>query len=793
MPEAASTPKPLAETRIVVVDAGLAGGYLGRLFADAGAEVVHIEPLGGTALRHRSASPGTPSGALYRHLTAGTVRLSVDPGSSRDVARAADAVGTCDAAVIDCIGGGAQPTLTAAQAEPWCAGRVLAAVSLWGIDGPDPGRAGTEFTLQAAVGGTGGRGRPDSPPLSAGGERGFWHTGAYTAIGVLAALGTAPPTRPVVLDVSAFECMVTGWNPYEWIRKTLYDPPRAMARWTDVPSVERARDGWVGISIISPDQWRAYCDMTGASELADDPSLSLLVPRSSAHVRIRAATEPWLLAHTVDEVVAAAAARRIPAVPVGPAGALPGNEHFRERGTFLGAADGLPLRPAAPYLIDGVRPRADSPIRDAPPAGTPLWKERQHGAMPLNLDRTGVLDVSAYWAGPFATQVLALHGADVVHVESARRYDAIRNVTTRPRSEENWWEFSCVYQGAQAGKRSLTLDLADPRGTEVLHRLTDRYDVIVENFSRDVAPKLGLSYDNLAARKPGIILVRMPGFGLSGPWSHYRAFAMTGDQVSGLAWRTGWPDDRPTCPRTVGDSFTGLHGAFVALAALRHRARTGEGAMIEISSIEVSISLAAEEVVESSADGLALGRPGNRSERYAPQGIYPAAGTDEWLALCADSDAAWRELTRLTGLSTVLPGAESWDVRERAARHDEIDDHLGTWNSGLQASAAADLLQRAGIAAERVLPVSSLDENQLLRERGFFSRLDHPLAGPVDYVGLPWRTDGSRPRPVTPAPLFGQQTDDIMRAVGVPAADIAQLKDEGVAGGTPPVDGKGRA
>jgi crotonobetainyl-CoA:carnitine CoA-transferase CaiB-like acyl-CoA transferase len=780
---------PLAQIRIVVVDAGIAGGYLGRLFTDAGAEVVHIEPPGGTALRHRSARVGTPSGALYRHLTAGTTRLVVDPREKGDIRQAARVVTGSDAVVLDRIGAGARPTLTIDQVMPWCAGRVLAQVSLWGMGHRDSERAGTEFTLQAAVGGTGGRGRPESPPLAAGGERGIWHTGAYSAVGVLAALGTAPPTRSVVLDVSAFECMVTGWNPYEWIRKVLYDPPRDMRRWTDVPSIERAKDGWVGISVVAPDQWRAYCDMTGASELAEDPTLSLLVARSPAHERIRAATGPWLTAHTVDEIVAAAAERRIPAVRVGPASALPQIEHFQLRRTFLGATDELPQRPAPPYLIDGVRRYTAAPVRDAPPPSEQVWSERSstYNCPALDFAGLAVLDVSAYWAGPYATQVLAVQGADVVHVESAQRYDAMRNITTRPRTDKDWWEFSCVYQGAQAGKRSLALDLSDVRGRDVLHRLMSRYDVVVENFSPDTAPKLGLVYEELAALSPGLILVRMPGFGLTGPWSHHRAFAMTGDQISGLALRTGWPDDRPTCPRTIGDSFTGLHAAFAVMAALRRRARTGQGAFIEVSSIEVSIMLASEEVVESNANGIELGRVGNRSEQIAPQGVYAASGDDEWVALSVDSDASWREVVRLAGLSESLPDAESWQVDCRIARHSEIDDRLTDWFSRHEAATAVNLLQERGVAAEVVVLVSDLDHNETLRSRRFFFCLAHPVAGSLDYAGLPWQVDGVRRGPLRPAPLFGQDTEDVLLGIGLSADDIAGLTDDGVIGGSPPL------
>jgi crotonobetainyl-CoA:carnitine CoA-transferase CaiB-like acyl-CoA transferase len=788
MPDAYTEPA-LTNIRVAIVDAGIAGGYLGRLLADAGAEVAHIEPREGTILQRRSARPDSPAGALYSHLSAGTMRLRIEPSDAADLARAVDALAAADVVVFDAIGADSRPTLTAAQLGSRCNGKIIVHLTLWGRGHAGSDRAGTEFTLQAAVGGTGGRGRPDSPPLSAGGDRGLWHTGAYAAIAVLAALGSAPATQPVELDVSAFECMVTGWNPYEWIRKVLYDPPRQMPRWTDVPSVERAKDGWVGITIITPDQWRAYCDMTEATDLLNDPTLSLLVPRSAEHERIRSATQPWLSRHTVAEVVAAAAKRRIPAVPVGPAGTLPELEHFQVRHTFIQAQDGLPQRPAAPYLLDGTRPCADFPVREVSGDHMRVWAERSPDAIadPLPLQELGILDVTAYWAGPIGTQVLAHLGADVVHVESAQRYDGIRNVTTRPRTEPGWWEYSFVYQGAQAGKRSLVLDLGDHRAVAALHRLLPRYDVIVENFSRDVAPKLGLAYEDLAARREGLIMVRMPGFGLSGPWSHYRAYAMTGDQLSGLAWRTGWPDDRPTCPRTIGDSFTGLHAAFAILVALHRRARTGGGALVEISSMEVAISLAAEEVVESTMNGLELGRPGNRSDRCAPQGVYRAAGEDDWVALCVDSDQMWRSLLQVAELEQQVPDATSWDLGERIGQHDKIDRALSNWFAAHSASEATKLLQQAGIAAEIVIATSELEENQLLHDRDFFRRLTHPLAGPLAYAALPWTINGRRPAPTSAAPLFDEHTDLVLHQAGLSDHDTAELRALKVIGGHPPI------
>jgi crotonobetainyl-CoA:carnitine CoA-transferase CaiB-like acyl-CoA transferase len=777
----------LTGLRIVVVDAGLAGGYAGKLFADQGADVVHIEPLGGTELSRRSAEAGSPAGAVYRHLTAGTRRIQVDASESETLSALRAIILECDAVILDAVGAGLHPTLTLEQITPWCVGSVLANISLWGKDATHADWLGNEFTLQVAVGGTGSRGGPDTPPLSADGDRGFWHTGAYTAVGVLAALGTAPADRPKLLDISAFECMVTAWNLFEWIRRVLWESPRDMARWTDVPGIERALDGWVGFSLVTPSQWRSYCEMTESPQLASEPAFQQLTGRSASHERIREATDPWMSKHTVEEIVAQAGARRIPAVPVVPAGRLSQMEHFRERHTFVPASHDLPERPAPPFKVDGVRRYRNEPVNELSTADS-VWPARDDTPQSLDLSELAVLDVTAFYAGPYATQVLAMLGADVVHVEAPERYDGMRNVAQRPRTQDNWWEFAYVYQGAQAGKRSLALDLGQPKSSGVLDRLLSKYDVVLENFSLDVAPRLGLVYEELLDRNPGTIFLRSPGFGLDGPWSPLRAFAMTGDQISGLAWRTGWEGGRPTSPRTIGDSFTALHSAFVVLAALRRRASTGRGAFIEMSSMEVSINLTAEESIEWSAHGIEMGRTGNRSRRIAPQGVYAAAGDDVWLALSVDTDEAWRGLLQGLGEKVAAKDAVSWSVIDRVARHDEIDAWINAWASELSVESAVATLQAQGVAAEPVPLASRVAEDVRLRRRGYFFPFEHPIAGRLDYTGLPWLIDGHRPGPSGPAPLFGQDTEDVLSEVGIGPEEIALLTEEGVVGGHPPVD-----
>ncbi len=229
------------------------------------------------------------------------------------------------------------------------------------------------------------------------------------------------------------------------------------------------------------------------------------------------------------------------------------------------------------------------------------WPPREPSAHRTELPLRGitVVDLTAFWAGPAATHLLAMLGADVVKVESVQRPDGMRFAGGFRADVERWWEYSWVFHGVNAGKRSITLDLESDSGRELLGRLVADADVVIENFTPRVMENFGLGYDVLKGFNERIIEVRMPGFGLDGPWRDRVGFAMTMEQLAGLAWLTGYPDGLPTAPRGACDPLAGVHATFLTVAALEHRRRTGRGQLVEVPMIDVVLNASALQVIEA--------------------------------------------------------------------------------------------------------------------------------------------------------------------------------------------------
>src|SRR5262249_20763221 len=331
---------------------------------------------------------------------------------------------------------------------------------------------------------------------------------------------------------------------------------------------------------------------------------------------------------------------------------------------------------------------------------------------------------TAFWAGPVATQVLASLGADVIKVEGVRRPDGMRLAGGRPPTWDQWWEWGPVFLCSNTNKRGVTIELSLPQGRDLALDLIARSDLVVENFSPRVMANFDLEWDAVSAVNPRAIMVRMPAFGLDGPWRDRVGFAQTMEQATGMAWMTGHADGPPVIPRGVCDPMAGLHAAFAAIAALVIRDRDGIGMHVESTMVESALNVAAEMLVEYSRNGIELRRTGNRGPGASPQGVYPCLGDDEWVALAAMDGAARVWLARLVARPELGADEAAW--RERA---DEIDKLISDWTARRSVADAVDALRSCGVAAGSVTaPAALLNDPQLLA-RGFWERVDHPVAG----------------------------------------------------------------
>ena len=337
-------------------------------------------------------------------------------------------------------------------------------------------------------------------------------------------------------------------------------------------------------------------------------------------------------------------------------------DHFAERGSFVrNPRDGF-QQPGHPYRMRPARCANRSRRRGW--ASTPSITGRASLTPPTGADRCRkqlpfsglrVLDMTTFWAGPSCTHFLAMLGAEVIHVESTRRPDGTRLIAGMPVTEDQWWEKSPIFAALNTNKKSLTLDLQSQRGRELLRRLIATCDVVVENFTPRVLDQIGLDFAAVQSMQPSAVMVRMPGFGLDGPWRDNPAFAYVIEDAAGLSWLTGYPDRPPFEPYSIGDPNAGVHALNGLLLALEHRRRTGEGVLVEAAMVDAALNIAAEQIVEYSAYGALLERAGNRGPTAAPQNLYRSADTDEfgrldsWVAIAVATDEQWAGLCEALG------------------------------------------------------------------------------------------------------------------------------------------------
>ncbi|GAA2591375.1 hypothetical protein GCM10010399_22390 [Dactylosporangium fulvum] len=395
-----------------------------------------------------------------------------------------------------------------------------------------------------------------------------------------------------------------------------------------------------------------------------------------------------------------------------------------------------------------------------------------------------VLDLGTFWAGPYLGSLLGALGADVLKVEGPRRPDGFRFVAAFPQQGSRWYEMSGLFQATNLNKRGMTLDLGTDAGRAVFERLLGGADIVIENFSPRVIEQFGFGYPAISAVNPRIVMVRMPGYGLEGSWREFVGFGNSFEYAGGLGWITGDPDGPPLGPGGYADPLVAMHAMLAVIAALRDRERTGRGQLIELVQAEVVAAMTAEPVIQYALAGEVLGRTGARSEEFAPQGVYPCRGEDEWLALTVRDDAEWTRLVRIVGEPQGLPAEQLATLAGRRAAHDSIDRWLSDWTRDRDPAGTADLLQAAGIPAAKVLTPAGMYHDPQVTATGYYQALEHPLTGVRRYPGWPFRFgsgSGVRLAHRFRSPLLGEHNEEILReSLGMNPEEIDELRHRGV-------------
>jgi crotonobetainyl-CoA:carnitine CoA-transferase CaiB-like acyl-CoA transferase len=341
-------------------------------------------------------------------------------------------------------------------------------------------------------------------------------------------------------------------------------------------------------------------------------------------------------------------------------------------------------------------------------------------------------------------------------------------------------------------KKSVTLDLVDQRARDALRRLLATCDVIVENYTPRVLEQIGLDFDGVKAIRPDIVMVRMPGFGLDGPWRDNAAFAFVIEDASGLTWMTGYPDANPLSPYCVGDPTAGIHALAGLLLALEHRRSTGAGVLVEAAMVDAAMNVTAEQVIEHSAYGALLGRDGNRGPAAAPQNLYltadmaPDGHRDSWVAIAVTNDEQWKALRELMGQPAWAMHPTLLAAQGRREQHDLIDAHLSAWCRERSSDQIVESVWDAGIPVAKVMEPHQQVTLAQLQCRRFFEEVEHPVTGPARHSTLPIRFSRGPDRfHIRHAPLLGEHTHEVLAAIGVTDAEIAAMQADGVIGSAP--------
>ncbi|MDX2168236.1 MAG: CoA transferase [Deltaproteobacteria bacterium] len=787
-------PRPLHDVRVLDFSSGIAGAYCSKLFADAGAEVIKVETAAGDPLRRWSASGaelGADDAPFFQFLHF----------SKRSVVLAPAAVdeALCDADVA--IEGPGPDWFDPAVAAAQHAHLVVVSISPWGRSGPWAGRPASDFTLQAESGSIGGRGVPGGEPFAIGGRTGEFLAGSYAAVAALAALRRARRSgEGEWIDLSLLETLALGTTNFLSILFQMLEMPPSLhgggMATVETPSIEPTADGYVGFCTNARQQFADFLLLIERPELQEDEMLAQVAGRLARFDEWQGIVRAWTRAHTTAAIVERATALRIPVAPVLDGERVRDHPQVVARGVYRQAPGGGFAYPRPPYKLDGAEPAPPTPAPRLGEHGTAIAPRRRarrpigaRGVLPLAGVR--ILDLTTWWAGPACTQILAAFGAEVIHVESPQRPDGVRMLGGMVAGRyQRWWECSQFFLAANAGKQAVTLHLSDARGRALLGGLIARADAVVENFTPRVLDNFGVDWDFVARHNPRCLMLRMPAFGLDGPWRDAPGFAQTMEQLSGLAWVTGHRADQPRIQRGPCDPMAGMHGAFALLLALLERERSGRGMLVESTMLEAALNAAAEQVVEFTAHGRRLERMGNRAPYAAPQGLYAcrpgADGLPRWLALSIETDAQWRALCAALPAMAWADDAGLARLAGRQARHDEIDARLAALFADEEQAAAVDRLIAAGVPAAAVVNPTAIHRHPQVMARGFCSAPPHPVVGAIEIPGLPFRCRTIDVRPRRAAPTLGEHNQEILRGwLGLSEAALRELEAEGVVGTRP--------
>jgi len=398
----------------------------------------------------------------------------------------------------------------------------------------------------------------------------------------------------------------------------------------------------------------------------------------------------------------------------------------------------------------------------------------------LPLEGVRVLDFTWAWAGPQATLLLALMGAEVLKVESRHRLDhsRLRSLVAGPSMSGP--DASFIFNTLNLNKLSVTLNLSKPEAVEIARSLAKISDVVAQNMRPGVLDRLGLGYEDLKKMKPDIIMLSSSAVGSSGPERLYTGYAPTFAAMGGMAYITGRVGGRPAPLMGTIDLRVGSTGTFAVLAALYHRKLTGEGQHIDLSSAEAVSALMGDAFMDYTMNGRVQERTGNRDRAMAPHAVYYCRDA-KWVSIAVGSEAEWRALCGVVGDARLVDDERFADAFSRWQNQEALDEIIGEWTISRSPIEVMEALQPAGVAAMPVYGGEEIVADRHVLARGVIEEVEHPLMGKKKVLGPPWRLSKTPARVLRHGPLLGEHNDYVLgELLGMSNDEIARLTAEEV-------------
>jgi len=384
-----------------------------------------------------------------------------------------------------------------------------------------------------------------------------------------------------------------------------------------------------------------------------------------------------------------------------------------------------------------------------------------------------VVEMGTLIAGPFCARLLAEFGAEVVKIETPGEGDPLRKWRQLHEGNSLWW-----YAQAR-NKKSVAVNLKAPEGQQVVRELVAGADIVVENFRPGTMEKWGLGYEALAAANPGLVMVRLSGYGQSGPYRDRPGFGAIGESMGGMRYITGYPDRAPVrVGISIGDSLAAMFGVIGALTAIHHRATSGRGQVVDVALYEAVFAMMESMLPEYGMGGTVRERTGSALPGIVPSNTY-LCGDGKYVVIGANADSIFKRMMNAIGRADLAGDPALADNAGRVKRTQELDRAIGEWTATVTLDEALAVLEKAEVPSGRIYSIADIAADLHYRARGMIER--HKL-GDRDLLlpGIVPKLSATPGATRWIGPKLGEHTDEVLGSLGYDAARIAALRASGV-------------